>query len=270
MNIDYKQKALKYKAKYLELIKQLEKMSFQNGGMVPEWYPQFKSELEEIFRAVNNRYPDVVLTGSGVIAYLLGELEMYDEFVNFKPGDLDFVYKSKFSVQNPDAIGEYKIKPEQKNESSVTFSLSNDVPKYIKSFDVSKTPPNLKSFNFRDIEIIDLNRLKGDYRPGFETPEERIETDRNKMNLIEKIIQQIGREGRLNEFGLADNITVRDTKRKSSSLFGYESDDEIDDDTDNFMNTNFGSRLGDFDSPKKSKSSGLFGYESDDEKISDS
>lgn len=266
MNIDYKQKALKYKAKYLELKKQLEKMNIQNGGMVPEWYPQFVSELREIFGAVNNSYPDIVLTGSGVIAYLLGELRMYDELADFKPGDLDFLYKSKLGASNPDAIGDYRIKPEQKNETSVTFSLTNDLPKYIKSFDVSKTNPNLKSFNFRDIEIIDLNRLKGDYRPGFETPEERIEADRNKMNLIEKIIQQIGREGRLNEFGLADNITVRDTKRKTSSLFGYESDD----DTDNFMATNFGSRLGDFDSPKKSKSSGLFGSDDDDEKISDS
>lgn len=273
MNIDYKQKALKYKVKYLELMKQLEKMrkmNIQNGGMVPEWYSQFKTELEEIFSAVNNRYPDVVLTGSGVIAYLLGELGMHDELVDFKPGDLDFVYKSKFSVQNPNAIGDYKIKSEQKNESSVTFSLINDIPKYIKSFDVSKTLPNIKSFNFGGIEIIDLNRLKGDYKPSFETPEERIETDRNKINLIEKIIQQIGREGRLNEFGLTDNITIRDTKRKASSLFGYESDDEMDDNTDNFMNTNFGSRLEDFDSPKKSKSSGLFGYEYDDEKISDS
>lgn len=279
MNIDYKQKALKYKAKYLKLMKQFEKMSFQNGGMVPEWYPQFKTELEEIFRSINNIYPDVVLTGSGVIAYLLGELGMYDELVNFKPGDLDFVYKSKFSVQNPDMIADYKIKPEQKNESSVTFSLSNNLSKYIKSFDVSKTNPNLKSFNFGDIEIIDLYRLKEDYKlvkedykpvkkdykQCFETPEERIESDRNKMNLIDKIIKQIGKEGRLNEFGLADNITIRDAKRKPSSLFVYESDD----DTDNFMNANFGLRLRDFDSSKKSKSSGLFGYESD-EKISDS
>lgn len=261
MNIDYKQKALKYKVKYLELMKQLKKISVHSGGMVPEWYPQFKTELEEIFRAVNNRYPDVVLTGSGVIAYLLGELGMYDEFAHFKPGDLDFLYKSKLGTSNPDAIGDYIIKPEQKNETSVTFFLSNDLPNYIKSFDVSKTNPNLKSFNFRGIEIIDLNRLKEDYKPGFETPEERIETDKNKMNLIEKIIQQIGREGRLNEFGLADNITIRDTKHKSSSLFGYESDD----DTDNFMNTNFTSRREDFYSPKKSKSSGLFGSDDDDE-----
>lgn len=265
MNIDYKQKALKYKAKYLELIKQLEKMYIQTGGVVPEWYLQFVSELREIFRAVDDRYPNVVLTGSGAITYLLGELGMYDELTNFKPGDLDFVYKSKFSVQNPDVIGDYKIRPEQKNESSVTFILSNNLSKYTKSFDVSKTNPNLKSFNFGGIEIIDLNRLKGDYKPSFETPDERIETDKNKMNLIEKIIQQIGKEGRLNEFGLADNITVRNTKRKPSSLFSYESDD----DTDNFMATNFGSRLGDFDSPKKSKSSGLFGSD-DDEKISDS
>lgn len=265
MNINYKQKALKYKTKYLELKKQFDRMNIQNGGMVPEWLPQFKTELKEIYNAVSNRYPEVVLTGSAVIAYLLGELEMYDELVNFKPGDLDFLYKSKLGASNPDMIGDYKIKPEQKNESSVTFNLvSSNSPKYVKSFDVSKVNPNLKTFKFGGIEIIDLNRLKGDYKPSFETPEERIESDKNKMNLIDKIIQQIGREGRLNEFGLADNITVRDTKRKTSSLF--DSDNDMDDDTDNFMNTNFSSRFEDFNSPKKSKSTGLFGYESDNEK----
>jgi hypothetical protein len=244
-------------------------MNIQIGGMVPEWYPQFVSELREIFRAVDDIYPNVVLTGSGAITYLLGELGMYDELVDFKPGDLDFLYKSRLGKHNPDAIEDYKIKPEQKNESSVTFSLSNNTPKYIKSFDVSRTNPNLKSFNFGDIEIINLNRLKEDYRPGFETPRERIESDRNKMNLIEKIIQQIEREGRLNEFGLADNITIRDTKSKSISLFGYETDDEDneDDDTDNFMARNFSSRLEDFDSSKKSSK---FFDSDDDEKISDS
>ena len=53
--------------------------------MVPEWYPQFKTELEKIFLLIiNNKYLDVVLTGSCVIAYLLGELRMYDELIDFK------------------------------------------------------------------------------------------------------------------------------------------------------------------------------------------
>jgi hypothetical protein len=265
-NIDYKQKALKYKAKYLELKKQFEKLNFQNGGIIPEWYPQFENEMREIFFNVSNRYPNVVLTGSGAIAYLLKELGIDDELSNFKPGDLDLIYKSRVAEPNPKMIGDYKIKPGQEYESSVTFMLNTSDNKYIKSFDVSKTNPNIKSFKFNGIEIIDLNRLKSDYKPSFETPEERIEKDRYKMNLIEKIIQHIGKEGRLNEFGLDDNVTVRgDVKRKISSLFGND-DDADNDDTHKFMARNFSSMFGDFDSPIKPKSSGLFGYDSDDEK----
>jgi hypothetical protein len=265
VNIDYKQKALKYKAKYLELKKQFEKINIQNGGMVPEWYSQYENEMREIFNNVSNYYPNIVLTGSGAIAYLLKVLDMDEELNTIKPGDLDFIYKSRLSEHNPKMIGDYKIKPGQELESSVTFILNNDVSKYIKSFDVSKTNPNLKSFNFAGIEIINLNRLKSDYKPSFETPDERIEIDKYKMELIDKIIQRIGREGRLNEFGLDDNVSVRDIRPKKRSLFG-DDDDTDNDDTDKFMAVNFGSRLRDFDSPKKPKTSGLFGYDSDDEK----
>ena len=268
MNIDYKQKALKYKAKYFELKKQFEKINIQNGGMVPEWYPRYENEMREIFNNVSNYYPNIVLTGSGAIAYLLKVLEMDDELNTLKPGDLDFIYKSRVTEHNPKMISDYKIKPGQEYESSVTFILNTSDNKYIKSFDVSKTNPNLKSFNLGGIEIIDLNRLKSDYKPSFETSEERIEKDKYKMKLIEKIIQRIGREGRLNEFGLDDNVSVRENMRKKkTSLFGDDSDNDSDnDDTDKFMATNFGSRLRDFDSPKKQKTSGLFGYDSDDEK----
>ena len=264
MNIDYKQKALKYKAKYFELKKQFEKINIHNGGIIPQWYSQYENEMREIFNVVSNYYPNIVLTGSGAIAYLLKVLDMDDELNDLKPGDLDFIYKSRVTEPNPKIIGEYKIKPGQEHESSVTFILNNDTPKYIKSFDVSKTNPNLKSFNFGGIEIVDLNRLKSDYKPSFETPEERIEKDKYKMELIDKIIQRIGMEGRLNEFGLDDNVSVRENMRqKKTSLFGDDSDN---DDTDKFMTLNFGSRLRDFDSPKKRKSSELFGYDSDEEK----
>ena len=263
MNINYKQKALKYKTKYLELKKQLEKLNIQNGGEGPEWYPQFEIELREIFNNVNGTYGNVVLTGSGVIAYLLAELEMYEDFENFKPGDLDFLYKARVSEPNPMNFGDYKITKGQERASSVTFSLEDkNSPRYVKSFDISKAHPNLKSFNFKGIEIIDLNRLKGDYIPSFETPEDRKDADENKMKLIDKIIKKIGEQGRLNEFGLDDNVTIRDSKRKTSQLFGYESDDNsddnTDDNTDDFMNKNL---TFNFNSPKKQGK--LFGDDTD-------
>lgn len=259
MNINYKQKALKYKTKYLELKKQLDKLNIQNGGVVPEWYPQFEIELREIFNNVNGTYGNVVLTGSGVIAFLLAELEMYEEFENFKPRDLDFLYKARVSAQNPINFGDYKITKDQEQESSVTFSLEDEnSPRYVKSFDISKAHPNLKSFNFKGIEIIDLNRLKGDYKPSFETPEDRKDADENKMKLIDKIIKKIGEQGRLNEFGLDDNVTVRNSNNNKRPLFGYESDD----DTDDFMNKNSDSTFN-FYSPKKLGI--LFGDDSDNE-----
>lgn len=283
-NIDYKHKALKYKAKYLELKKQFERMNI-GGNNVPVWYSQFEEELREIYDAVYRSYHDVIFTGSGVIAYLLKELEMYDELEGFKPNDLDFLYRSKLGESNPNMIMDYKIKQGQEHATSVTFILNKDSTKFIKSFDVSRTEPRTKSFNFKGINFINLNTLKSEYKPDFGTPKERVEKDKYKIDLIDKIIQKIGSEGRLNEFGLADNITVRDTKRKTRSLFGDDDNNDNDDvgitDTDDFMNRNFGSRfnnLNDFDSssfesPKKksyTKSTGLFGYESDDEKISTS
>lgn len=260
MNINYKQKALKYKTKYLELKKQLEKLNIQNGGVVPEWYPQFEIELREIFNNVNGYYGNVVLTGSGVIAFLLAELEMYEEFENFKPGDLDFLYKARVFESNRMNFGDYKIKKGQEQESSVTFSLEDvNSPRYVKSFDISKAHPNLKSFNFKGIEIINLNGLKRDYIPSsFETPEDRKDADENKINLIDKIIKKIGEQGRLNEFGLDDNVTVRNPNNNKRSLFGNESDD----DTDDFMNKNLYSTFN-FNSPKKPGK--LFGDDSDNE-----
>lgn len=256
MNTDYKQKALKYKIKYLELKKKMNKQEII-GGKIPEWYDKFESELYEIYNSINNNYPDVILTGSGAIAYLLKQLEMEDELENFKPGDLDLIYRSRTRVLNPTTIrttfGNYEIKSGQENESSVTF-ISNDKnsSNFIKSFDVSKVP-DVKSFSLNGIEIINLNRLKFDYVPDFTTEEERKEKDLYKISLIEKIIYKIGTKHRLDEFGLGDNITRRDPKRKSTSagLFG----DDSDDDTDIFMNNNFGY---DISTPKKTKLTGLF------------
>lgn len=239
MNIDYKQKALKYKTKYFELKNKFEKM-FYGGENVPEWYAQFETELRQIYDAVSSRYPDVIVTGSGVIAYLLNELKMYEEFEELKelkPNDLDFLYKSKLGEHNPNIILDYKIKPEQVRETSVTFVLDktsqNSESRYIKSFDVSKTDPRTKSFNLNGIEFVNLNKLKSDYVPDFGTPDERIEKDKRKISLIDKIIQRIGKEGRLNEFGLDDNVSVRNPKRKSS-LF----DDFSDDESENEFNKN--------------------------------
>ncbi len=239
-NTDYKYKALKYKAKYLELKRQFTNLNI-NGGNIPVWYNQFENELKELFTSVSNNYPEVFLTGSGMIAYLLKKLEMYDELENFIPNDLDFYYKSKMSKPNVRTINDYKIKPNQITESSVTFLLDSDKPNFIKSFDISKTSPNAKSFNLDNVELNNLNNLKSDYKIDFGTPEERIEKDKYKIKLIDKIIQKIGLEGRLEEFGLGDNITKREPKRKM--LFDSDNtDDSIDMnlDTSDFMASNFG------------------------------
>lgn len=74
------------------------------GGVTPDWYPQFESELYDIYNKVSNIYPEVILTGSAVIAYLLKNLDLEDEFLNFKPNDLDFLYKSNIAEHNPNKI----------------------------------------------------------------------------------------------------------------------------------------------------------------------
>lgn len=269
-NIDYKHKALKYKTKYLELKKELNKLNISGG--IPEWYDNFEHELIMLFNTVNNYYPNVVLTGSGAIVYLLKHLEMNDELDNFMPNDLDFLYKSRIWIKNPTIIEGYKIKQGQENESSVTFILeNNNISNFIKSFDISKID-NIKSFNFNGIEIINLNRLKSDYKPDFMTDEDRKESDMYKMNLIEKIIRKIHDEGRMNEFGLGDDITLRKPKRNIRTLF-----DDFNDDSNDDSNNSLIERINNddniissplsynFTSPKKPKSGILFD-DSDNEK----
>jgi hypothetical protein len=259
-NIDYKNKALKYKIKYLELKKQFAKLNIE-GGMIPDWYVQFKNELSNIYSLVNSRYGDVVLTGSASITYLLGELGMDDELNNFKPNDLDFFYKSKYWKPNPETIGNYKIKSGQEAESSITYNLiSGD--NFIKSFDISKVS-DVKSFNLNGIEIINLNRLKSDYTPDFTTAEERIEKDKYKIALIDKIIKKISSNGEFHKYGLGDNITTR-PKRNSSSMFGDDSDNESDNDFNPNPNFNHNSNPNSNPNSNKRKSS-LFGFDSDDE-----
>lgn len=213
---------------------------------IPKWYNQFEIELYEMYNATNNNYPNVVLTGSGVIAFLLKQLKMYDELKNFEPGDLDFLYKSRTWVPNKNIIstkfGNYEIKSGQENVSSVTF-ISKDTMGYIKSFDVSKIQ-NLKSFNCNGIEIINLNRLKLDYKPDLTTEEKRKKKDLFKISLIEKIISKIGTEYRLDEFGLDDNITKRESKCKTKLTKIFDDNENI------FMNSNFEY---DITSPKKTK-----------------
>lgn len=231
-HFDYKQKALKYKTKYMELKRKIYKKKMNLiGGDIPEWYTKFESELYEIYNQVYNKYPNVILTGSGVIAFLLKHLELNEELENFRPNDLDFYYRSKVWEPNPSVIntevGNFNIKPDQINESSVTFKLSDfNLPNFIKSFDVSKIP-NALSFNFKGIDIINLNRLKSDYMPDFITDDERKEKDLYKIKLINIIIEKIGKEGRLHEFGLDNNVSVRDKNpKRKSSLFDDFSDDE--------------------------------------------
>ena len=74
--------------------------------------------------------------------------------------------------------------------------------------------------------LLNFNSLISYYTTYFFHEEDRIEKDTKKKELLKLIIQKIGEQGRLNEFGLDDNVTRRSTI-KPKSLF---SDDDDDDD----------------------------------------
>ncbi len=261
---DYKEKALKYKIKYLELKKKMnESKNIKLGGR-PQWYNNFSRELEQIYSSVNTTYytsqSDVVLTGSGAIAYVLNYLNMNMDLDQLEanginPHDLDSLYSSRTGIPNPDSILNYYINPAQKRETSVTFSLSESNPNYnltyIKSFDVSKVE-KVKSVKLGNINVINLNSLKGFYTPDpFDEPE-RKEKDLFKKNLIEKMIKFIYDNNRIHEFGFDEFVSSRFSKpTKSSGLFGPDSDDE-------FTSSRFS---------KPTKSSGMFGPDSDNESM---
>ena len=236
-NIDYKEKALKYKLKYLEL-----KKKFIQLGGITQWYNNFKNNLDIIYTDVNNYYSTdkpVALTGSAAIFYILYNLNLdnkdlfnmlnYAGFKNIndiKPNDLDFVYKSSTVIPNNETLinGEFKLnKPNQRQISSVTYELTNpNNPNWnIKSFDVTKVD-RLNSFNLNGIYVLNLNSLKSYYTTDpFDDPD-RIEKDNKKKELLKLIIQKIGEQGKLAEFGLDDNVTYRHKKPKS--MFGDDDD----------------------------------------------
>lgn len=243
-NINYKEKALKYKLKYLNLKKQLSNQQrFKGGsligGMSDEDYDKFSSELCTIYNAVSSSYTtddgEPVLTGSGAIAFVLKQLGMEEDLASLSgndinPHDLDFLYISpRLALRNPSSIINYDIDPAHKTASSAKFLLPETYAgynaRYIKSFDVTKTG-KVKSFNFKcgdgDIKIINLKRLKEDYEDNM-----RDEKDELKIQLINKIIQTIKTRGLEEQYGLSTESS--EPQRKGSSMFGPDSEDENDD-----------------------------------------
>ena len=270
--INYKEKAEKYKFKYLELKKKYS--SFLQHGGLPEWYEKFSNDLNQIYRGIKMYYTtqsEPVLTGSGAIAYLLRNLNMLEDLDgldknDINPHDLDFLYISRTGLQNPHSIASYQINPMQQRETSVTFSLPSSEPsfttKYIKSFDVSKVE-KIKSFELGGIQIINLNSLKSFYISDQFDDEGRKEKDTYKKALIEKIITKIHKEGRLHEYGLDEFVTTRTKKsglfgndedenshiKKKSGLFGNDEDEDGDENENSHIK----------------KKSGLFGNDEDED-----
>jgi hypothetical protein len=90
----YKNKALKYKMKYL-LLKQ--KMF---GGAKPEWFDKFNQELIDFFPS-DDIY---ILSGSGALVTLLNYFNKFDLLDNTPldiPGDFDIIYVSDQSFLSP-------------------------------------------------------------------------------------------------------------------------------------------------------------------------
>lgn len=229
MNNDYyKKKAIKYKLKYLDLKNKLGLL-----GGIPVWYNKFESELFDIYRLVQNYYTTTtkpILTGSGAIAYLLNYLHMDTDLDNLmeldiNPHDLDFLYISNTGLSNPDSLGIFNINPAQKRETSVTFKINSETSNnYIKSFDVSKIN-KINYFELNGINIINLKSLSSFYTSDFLDDDEKINKDKLKKDLIEKIIKKINDDNRSGEFGL-EPINLPRIDNKRSGLFGSDSDDE--------------------------------------------
>ena len=231
-NTDYKLKAFKYKIKYVQLKKKLNKTNTNLIGGIPEWFSRFNLELKDIYSKVVGKYgEETVLTGSGAIAFVLNYLGMEEDLDSLEtnlinPHDLDFIYVGRIGKQNPESIGDFHINPRQITESSVTFSLDTDITNplnqsnYIKSFDISKIN-SIKYFVIDGIRIINLNTLKSFYIPDF-IDEDRKESDILKKNLIDKIIKRIYTQQKMNEFGFDEWVTNRNLKTKPTGLFGSE------------------------------------------------
>ena len=218
--MDYKQKALKYKLKYLNLLKQKN----QHAGDYTEWYNKFEEELRYIYNEIHIVRSDVVLTGSAAISFILKSLNMTDELNSMMiPNDLDFIYAEKLNPVNRTSFGE-ENEFRRKQDSpigSVTYLLQNPSPdKLIKSFDLSKVP-KVKSSLINGIQVINVKELKEYYRDDLDTDKREIIL--KKISLIDKIIQKITEEHLLNEYGLDTNVTKRRLENPDEHVFNINS-----------------------------------------------
>ena len=182
----YKQKALKYKMKYLFLKQKM------FGGAKPAWFDPFNQELRQV-------YPDgenMVITGSAALAILLNDNGATDDYLLLKrmtngmhaqgkdmPGDLDLVYTGNiFSREN---IRDFKRDPKQSIGTSVTFI--NDAGN-INEIDLTNVP-RIEYVIIDGLRIISPQNLLAYYK--YEDNPELKEKNKYKIPLLEELISKI-------------------------------------------------------------------------------
>jgi hypothetical protein len=170
MQIDYYQKYLKYKKKYLIL----------KGGSKPLWYDALVTEATLIYTAIAPKTEldepknTIILTGSAAIALLLGNENMFEELKMIftgdkKPADLDFIYKGTYK-ENLHNIPKCIIMLQGKQ---ITYNRKSDYPikssKYMIE-DKYKSPNSIPLIKEVDLTNMNDRELKQKDKPFMKLP----------------------------------------------------------------------------------------------------
>jgi hypothetical protein len=186
--MNFEQKYLKYKAKYLQ-----SKNINQKGGNLPDWYPEFETDLLELNNKLAARFDEgYAFSGSAAIVYLARNMNKL-ELLNMlpKPNDFDIL---AVSIPIRGSLFGYD-KKQKTEEASQTFekqvntidSTGKIVGTKIKSFDLTtqKSLPRrllINNIPFYAPELI-LNIYEGERR------EEKLLEDEVKKAILRELIK---------------------------------------------------------------------------------
>tara|TARA_A100001015_G_C14861374_1_gene660526 strand:- start:538 stop:1062 length:525 start_codon:yes stop_codon:yes gene_type:complete len=146
-----------------------------------------KERLNTLYKLVSKYYGSIALTGSCAVALLTNKY-MEDSLKDLNvPNDIDFIVEDKYNVIDAKWIGEYE-RIQENSERSCTFEDRRD-PNF--KFDLISTKKMCSFETIDGINVILPTHLKRCYSVDPFNDENRSDTDKNKYNILSKIIESV-------------------------------------------------------------------------------
>jgi hypothetical protein len=221
--------------RHKEILKQI-------GGSyhdVPDWYDEFQSHLEETYSIVGGITDNFMLTGGSAVAYLLYHGNFHDLLNDLhKPGDTDFLYVAKSSVENK-TISSYTRK-EAVSGSSVKYIHKNNELMYdntdiVKSFDLTKVQ-SIKFITLNNIRVVSPNvllRTYTEYIP--DNGDSNYDKVLNKINILNKLIDITMNSLLIKNINNVETINLKHIQRIKQTPSKNDNNNDNDDNRDKYQ-----------------------------------